>query len=130
MEEHEAQPDDSADYYGGLIMDRVEELTNELLETIRSSEMYQEFIRQQERLELDPELKERVNQYRLSNYRMQQDRDRDHFTLVDQVSQELSELRKIPEVNAYLDSELALCREVQVICRTLIEGIEMLVPDL
>ena len=93
-------------------------------------EQDREFIRQQSRLKAEPELLERVNHYRMDNFHMQQDMDRDHFTLVDQVSQELSELRKIPEVNAYLDSELALCREVQKICRTLIDGIDMVIPDL
>jgi len=130
MEAYKAQPDDTADYYGGLNMDKVDELTEELLRALLESEMYREFIRQQSRLKAEPELMERVNHYRMDNFLMQQDMERDHFTLVDQVSQELSELRKIPEVNAYLDSELALCREVQKICRTLIEGIDMVIPDL
>ena len=111
-------------------MNRVEELTAELVSAIRDSEMYNEFIQQQEKLMAQPELLSRVKHYRADNFSMQQDVNRDHFTLVDQVSQELSELRKIPEVNAYLDSELALCREVQKICRTLIEGIEMGIPEI
>ena len=130
MEAHKTQPDDPSDHYGGLKMNRVEELTAELVSAIRDSEMYNEFIQQQEKLMAQPELLSRVNHYRADNFSMQQDVNRDHFTLVDQVSQELSELRKIPEVNAYLDSELALCREVQKICRTLIEGIEMGIPEI
>ena len=111
-------------------MDRIEELTQELLRAIKESDMYRDFINSQERIMADPELLERVNLYRANNYNMQQDPARDHFTLVDQVSQELAELRKIPEVNFYLDLELSLCREVQKICRILIDGIEMEVPDL
>ena len=39
-------------------------------------------------------------------------------------------LRKIPEVNAYLDAELALCKLLQKIGRTVTEGIDMMIPEL
>ena len=41
---------------------------------------------------------------------------------------ESEELRRFPEVNAYLDAELALCRMMQKICRTLTDGIDMNIP--
>ena len=68
-------------------MDRTEELTQELLRAIKESDMYRDFKNSQERIMADPELFERVNHYRANNYNMQQDPARDHFTLVDQVSQ-------------------------------------------
>ena len=111
-------------------MNRIEELTEELLNAIKESDIYKDYLREQYKLQQDPELMERVDRYRTSNFRMQQDASRDHFTLADQVSQELSELRKIPEVNAYLDSELAICRELQKVCRTLIGGVDIIVPEL
>ncbi len=111
-------------------MNRVEELTEELLNAIKESDIYRDYIREQAKLQLDPDLMERVDNYRTMNFRMQQDASRDHFTLSEQVSQELAELRKIPEVNAYLDSELAICRELQKVCRTLIGGVEIIVPEL
>ena len=39
-------------------------------------------------------------------------------------------LEKNPEVNAYLDAELALCRMMQQICKTLTDGIEIKVPEI
>ena len=111
-------------------MNRIEELTEELLNAIKESDIYKDYLREQYKLQQDPELMERVDRYRTSNFRMQQDASRDHFTLADQVSQELSELRKIPEVNAYLDSELAICRELRKVCRTLIGGVDIIVPEL
>ena len=41
-----------------------------------------------------------------------------------------AELRRNPEVNAYLDAELALCRMMQQICKTLTDGIEIKVPEI
>ena len=52
------------------------------------------------------------------------------FHLAEVLSRESEELRRIPQVNAYLDAELALCRMMQRICRTLTEGIEMDIPPL
>lgn len=52
------------------------------------------------------------------------------FRLADELSGEAAQLRRIPQVNAYLDAELALCRMLQRICRTLTEGIEMDIPPL
>lgn len=46
----------------------------------------------------------------------------------EQLARESEELRSFPEVNAYLDAELALCRMMQKICRTLTDGIEMNIP--
>lgn len=50
------------------------------------------------------------------------------FHLAEVLSRESEELRRIPQVNAYLDAELDLCRMLQRICRTLTEDIEMDIP--
>lgn len=39
--------------------------------------------------------------------------------------QRIQELRRDPLVNAFLDAELALCKLMQKICRTLTEGINL-----
>ena len=48
----------------------------------------------------------------------------------EQLARESAELRRNPEVNAYLDAELALCRMMQQICKTLTDGIEIKVPEI
>ena len=110
-------------------MNRVETLTQELLNEILSNEIYQEYLRQRDKVSADPELFERVEKCRLMNYQMQMDQGLDHFTLEDKVNQEMSEMRNNPEVNSYLHAELALCRELQQIMRTLIDGIDFTAPD-
>ena len=46
------------------------------------------------------------------------------------MGKESAELRRHPEVNAYLDAELALCKMMQRICIKLGEGIDIDVPGI
>ena len=52
------------------------------------------------------------------------------FHAAEQLNQESASLRQNQRVNAYLDAELALCRLMQRICRTLVAGIDIQIPDL
>ncbi len=107
--------------------DEIERSTWELLQEIRESHIYREYREQEEKLRADPALAKRVRAFRAANFHMQQgSRDVD----VDWVHNEQILMRRIPEVNEYLDAELDLCRLVQKICRTLTEGLEFDTPDL
>jgi cell fate (sporulation/competence/biofilm development) regulator YlbF (YheA/YmcA/DUF963 family) len=76
-----------------------------------------------------PELKKRVDAFRGDNYRVQNECGSDNlFDVVEQMGKESAELRRHPEVNAYLDAELALCKMMQKICVKLAEGIDMDIP--
>ena len=76
-------------------------------------------------------LAERVSQFRADNFRLQNEGGRDNlFSMAEQLSRESAELRRIPQVNAYLDAELALCRLMQHVCRSLTAGIDMNIPPL
>lgn len=112
-------------------MDAINRNIQVLLSVIKRSEVYKEYKKQEANLERNPELKERVDQFRADNFRLQNESDRDNlFDVAELLARESSQLRKIPEVNAYLDAELALCKMMQKICRSLTEGIEIHVPDL
>ena len=52
------------------------------------------------------------------------------FRGTEQLNRESRELRRDPLVNAFLDAELALCKLMQKICRTLTEGIDLDIPEL
>lgn len=102
-----------------------------LIQSVKKSSVYKEYRLQEEILNQNPELAERVRHFRSDNFRLQNEADRSNmFHLAEELSRESEELRRIPQVNAYLDAELALCRMLQRICRTLTEGIEMDVPPL
>ena len=47
---------------------------------------------------------------------------------VEQISKESAQLRSNPQVNAYLDAELALCRMMQKISMELTDGIDLDAP--
>ncbi|MDO4601672.1 MAG: YlbF family regulator [Eubacteriales bacterium] len=112
-------------------MNKIEESVEMLLQVIRGSEVYMDYKKQEEKIMANPELLERVNQFRVKNYRLQKEAESQGlFRVADSIAKESSQLRKIPEVNAYLDAELALCKLLQKIGRTLTEGIDMMIPEL
>lgn len=53
-------------------MDKVTECLDALIEEMRESRAYQNYLWMEEELEKDPDLKSRVDDYRIRNYRLQQ----------------------------------------------------------
>ena len=112
-------------------MDTIERNIHTLLVSIKRSSEYKEYKEQENILHKTPELAERVSQFRANNFRLQNEGDRsDLFRSADQVLKESADLRRDPRVNAYLDAELALCRLMQHVCRSLTAGIDMNIPPL
>lgn len=108
----------------------IEENIIRLLDSIKESKAYKEFREKEESLNKNPELRGRVDDFRKDNYRIQNECDRNElFHVAEQLARESAELRRNPEVNAYLDAELALCRMMQKICTKLADGIEMNTPN-
>lgn len=112
-------------------MDTIERNIHTLLVSIKRSSVYKEYKEQENILNKTPELAERVSQFRANNFRLQNEGDRsDLFRSAGQVLKESADLRRDPRVNAYLDAELALCRLMQHVCRSLTAGIDMNIPPL
>ena len=131
MEENQEKSDDSADYYGGIIkMDAVNRNIHLLLTAIQKSEVYRNYKKQEEILEKNPELYARVQQFKADNFRLQNEEKGNLLQAADRLAKESAELRRNPEVNAYLDAELALCRMMQQICKTLTDGIDIKIPEI
>lgn len=104
-------------------MDEISMEIEKLLDAVHRSDEYQEYQKQAAQLEADPELKARVMRFRGDNFRLQNHSDKDElFHIAEQLNQESASLRQNLKVNAYLDAELALCRLMQRICRTLVDG--------
>lgn len=112
-------------------MDEISMEIEKLLDAVHRSDEYQEYQKQAAQLETDPELKARVMRFCGDNFRLQNHSDKDElFHIEEQLNQESASLRQNLKVNAYLDAELALCRLMQRICRTLVDGIDIQIPDL
>ena len=111
-------------------MDAVNRNIHLLLTAIQKSEVYRNYKRQEEILEKNPELYARVQQFRADNFRLQNEEKGNLLQAADRLAKESAELRRNPEVNAYLDAELALCRMMQQICKTLTDGIDIKIPEI
>ena len=112
-------------------MNEIKDCIDALLAAVQNSEEYQEFMKYKALVEKDPGIMERVNAFRANNFRLQNEANRDElFRVTEQLNRESRELRSDPLVNVFLDAELALCKLMQRICKSLTEGIELDVPEL
>ena len=110
-------------------METVNRNIHALLNSIQKCQIYKDFKKQETILNKNPELAKRVQHFRAEHFRLQNEGDpAEILARAEKLSRESEELRSFPEVNAYLDAELALCRMMQKICRTLTDGIEMNIP--
>lgn len=112
-------------------MDLINKNIQLLISVIKKSETYKEYKKQENVISQNPELQERVDQFRANNFKMQNESGKDNlFDVAEHLTRESAELRRIPEVNAYLDAELAICRMMQRVCKELTEGLDIHTPDL
>lgn len=111
-------------------MDAVNRNIHLLLNSIQKSDVYRTYKKQEAILEKNPELASRVQHFRSDNFRLQNEERGNLLQDAEQLARESAELRRNPEVNAYLDAELELCRMMQQICKTLTDGIEIKVPEI
>ena len=101
-------------------MDAVNRNIHLLLNSIQKSDVYRTYKKQVSR----------VQHFRSDNFRLQNEERGNLLQDAEQLARESAELRRNPEVNAYLDAELALCRMMQQICKTLTDVIEIKVPEI
>lgn len=90
-------------------MDAVNRNIHLLLNSIQKSDVYRTYKKQEAILEKNPELVSRVQHFRSDNFRLQ--------------NEERGNLLQDAE-------QLALCRMMQQICKTLTDGIEIRVPEI
>ena len=92
---------------------------------IKNSEEFNRYQKAKEQLHCFPELEQQVMDYRRKTYELQNSQNTAGlYEAVDQFEKDYKEFRKNPYVSEYLASELALCRIVQQINWTLIEGLD------
>lgn len=111
-------------------MDKVTECLDALIEEMRESRAYQNYLWMEEELEKDPDLKSRVDDYRIRNYRLQQSENVDLYDAVDSLERDSYALRKSEKANAYLEAELEVCKMVQKVQDRISEEIRIGVPKI
>lgn len=90
------------------------EATKAFAATIQDSATYKEYWNQRERIKKQPELYDKVNEYRQKNFDLQNEPDSvDLFDRMEAFEREYADLRSNSLVEDFLQAELAFCRMMQ-----------------
>jgi Protein of unknown function (DUF964). len=111
-------------------MDRIKNSVNELIKTLKAHEDYVEYCQCREELEHLPDLKKRVNAFRVRSFKLHNGIVFDDiFKENDIIMEEYLELIKYPLVKKLLESELSLCRMVQSVHREIAASVDLDISD-
>ena len=81
---------------------------------IQRSDTYQKYLIKREEIKKQPELYDKVNEYRQKNYDLQNESDSDDlFDRMEAFEREYSKFRENPLVEGFLKAELTFCRMMQ-----------------
>lgn len=107
-------------------MSRVDDLSIELADAIIDSDEYRQYLRCRSELMQDEELFRKVNEYRKNNFYLQNQTNNPRLVEdVEAFHSQNVELTANILVNKYLLAEVALCRMIKQVERTLIENVEL-----
>lgn len=86
----------------------------EFAETIQQSDTYQKYYFQREKIKRQPDLYDKVNEFRRRNFELQNTADsEDLFDRMEAFEKEYEKFRENPLVDDFLRAELAFCRMMQ-----------------
>ena len=105
-------------------MDDINAALLELVRAIKRSDVYIRYQSARDGLSKEPELEQKVHEFRRKNFQIQNSGNANLFDEVDQLEKENTELRRKPVVEEFLSSELAFCRAIQQVNWTLIEQLD------
>ena len=107
-------------------MNQIDELTDELKKAITDSEEYKSYLHYLEEIKKQPELYEKVCDYRRRNFELQNmDVTDNMFDEVMRFQMENAGIRKNELVNEFLKAELSVCRMLQGITRIIADSVEL-----
>lgn len=92
----------------------LDQAVESLIGAIRESEAYGKYMLALAAVKEQPELKEKIDEFRRENYVMQNTGDM-AFERIEQFEQAYADFRENPLVSDFLAAELALCRQIQQI---------------
>ena len=111
-------------------MNKIQECVEKLLEVTREDSAYQRHFACEEMLKSNPELKKQIDEFRVAVFHMNNDDTQgDLYDITDEVENRYEKLRKVPEVNAYLEAELDVCRMLQQVQEQFRNGIDLNIPN-
>lgn len=130
METYEEKTNDFTDNNGGIrSMDRIQMCVDSLIEAVREGEAYQRYLNCEEKLKAQPELRERIDDFRAAVFRLNNDENSgDLYEKIDQFEKQYQDFRKDPVVNEFLEAELDMCKLMQRINRRIQGGVDIQIP--
>ena len=102
-------------------MQKINQLKAEIADTIKESTEYKEYKRLEAIVNMDPNLKRSIDEFRRRNYEIQVE---DIFAAQEELNNQYKDMRNQYMVNRYLLAEVCLCRMVQDICRAVVDSID------
>lgn len=113
------------------MQDNVEIYTKALIRAIHDSREYREYENIKRKLKNMPELKNRINQYRIEVYKLQNTGDDENlYDRVEEFNRTHAEFRRDPLVDEYLKCELAVCRMLQRVASTVVGTVDLELEDI
>lgn len=92
----------------------IKEAAKKFAAVIQESDTYKEYYYQREKIKKQPELYDKVNEFRQKNFDLQNESDsEDLFDRMEVFEQEYAKFRENPLVDDFLRAELAFCRMMQ-----------------
>ena len=103
----------------------VELAADKYIEAILATTTYKEYALQRDKLLKQPELYERVKDFRIKNYIIQTRKEGDDLlNAMEDLQREFESVREIPLVEDFLAAELAFCRMMQELNHKVADALE------
>ena len=103
----------------------MKEAIKEFADKIMASDTYKEYLYQREKIKKQPELYDKVNEFRQRNFELQNETDgEDLFDRMDAFEKEYEKFRENPLVDDFLRAELSFCRLMQEVDLLLAQAID------
>lgn len=110
-------------------MDRIQRNVDSLIESIKEGDVYRRYVRCEEKLQEQPELRGKIDEFRAAVFRFNNDdSNEDLFEKIDQFERDYREFRMNPSVNEYLEAELDVCKLVQRLVKRIQTSVDIKVP--
>ena len=107
-------------------MDEIKEYTVQLSAALRGSEAYKAFREVSRRVSEEPQLRQRLDEFRKKNYLLQNGSNAyDLFDDVQNLEREYEDMRKNPVIQEYLAAELQICRIIQRCADEILTSVEI-----
>lgn len=112
-------------------MDRIEQSTRNLIDAIQNSEEYVSFSAARDKLREDPELRSKVNEFRVNVFEMQNSQEpSDPYAEQQRLCRDADEFRKNSLVDEFLRAELSVCRILQKMVAEIVEAVDLDIDEI